>query len=77
MPIKGDSITVTWGVQTFSPVSYNSFSVGPFSITTVIKDDETSKQAYERAWAYLTKLAEASYLLARAAYYDKIERDRK
>lgn len=76
MPKQGDTIAVTWGAQTFSPVPFNSFTVGPFSITTTIGDNETAKQTYDRAKAYLDKLASVEYVAQRNHYYAKIEQNR-
>lgn len=68
-----ETITVTYGAQTFSPVRYNSFTVGPFSYTTIQKPDETLVQAYQRAWEYLQKIASHNYTLVRAEYYSRLE----
>jgi len=41
------------GAETFSPVQYHPFTVGPFSATTTIRPGETVKQATLRVYALL------------------------
>jgi hypothetical protein len=59
--LRRDEITVTWSEQRFSPVSYNSFGIGPFYMRTAIGEDETPEGAAARALAHLRKVAEEVY----------------
>jgi hypothetical protein len=47
--IAGDSVTVTSGQDTFTPLPYNTFHVGPFTCTTLVQPGETRAQAMQRA----------------------------
>jgi hypothetical protein len=67
--MEGETITVTFGAQTFSPVQYHKFDVGPFSYTTVIQPGETIQEAYDRAYGWLRKLASQNFIQQRAEFY--------
>jgi hypothetical protein len=54
-------VSVTWGEQTISPVSYNTFKIGPFSMTTEVREEETDEQAMERVYAALESFARSTY----------------
>lgn len=56
-----DKISVTAGQETFSPIPYHSFTIGPVTIETTIADGETMEQAYERAYALAAKLLKSQY----------------
>jgi len=43
------SVTVTLGKELFCPVQYYSFEVGPYSLTTQIREGETVEEACARA----------------------------
>ena len=52
-----ETITVTWGEETFSPVQYNSFRVGPFSATARVLPGESRSDALRRISAELYAFA--------------------
>ena len=56
-----ESVTVTWGKVLISPVQYNTFEVGPFSMTTEVGEGETPEDAMKRAYAALEKFARSTY----------------
>lgn len=47
--ITYNTVTVTFGKETFSPIQFYSFEVGPFSATTQVLEGETLDQAVVRA----------------------------
>jgi len=57
-----DIIEVTRGAETFSPVDYHSFSIGPLRMTTRVGALETPEQAYDRAFKYLEAMARKQYV---------------
>lgn len=63
-----DQVTVTWGEQTISPVSFNTFKIGPFSMTTDVQPDETVEDAMGRAYAALETFARSTYQRKLAAF---------
>ena len=67
-----DTITVTYGAQKFSPVQYQLFDVGPFSMTTTVKPDETPEQAYARAYAFLAGCAKAAFATAKVEFLQRV-----
>jgi hypothetical protein len=57
----GESFTLTWGKELFSPVQYVNFEVGPFHVNIVIRPDETQEEAIARGNLFLTSLARADF----------------
>lgn len=45
---EGDTITVTWAEERYSPVQYQSFGVGPFTLTGKVRAGETRGDALRR-----------------------------
>ena len=56
-----ETVTVTWGKELIAPVQYNNFEVGPFTVTTAIRADETPEAAMARAQAWLDAHARKVY----------------
>jgi hypothetical protein len=52
-----ETISVTWGEELFTPVSYCSFRVGPFSASTTLRAGESREQAGDRLMRELEKIA--------------------
>ena len=57
----GDRITITYGKEIYSPVSYNTYEVGPFSIETTVRQGETYEQAFERGYNQLIAIAARAF----------------
>lgn len=51
-------VTVTWAEETLTPVPYNTFKVGPFTLEGAVRDGETSAEASARLYAEITAVAE-------------------
>ena len=64
----GDSVRAVWGKQLIAPRQYNNFEVGPFEMTTTVRDDETPEEAMARAYAVCDAQARASYKSKIAAF---------
>lgn len=64
-----DEIRVTWGEETFNVGQYSSFKVGPFSMMTKVRPNETPEQAYHRAWKVLESQADAMFIAKRNAFH--------
>ena len=58
----GDTITVTYGKELFAPIQYHSFEIGPFTYTTQIQENEDAEIAATRAYAFLMKVARATFV---------------
>lgn len=52
-----ETVTVTWAEERFSPIQYNSFGVGPFSMTGKVRAGETTTDAARRIYAELEAFA--------------------
>lgn len=53
----GQTVHVTWGEETISPVQYNTFRVGPFAASTVVLEGETISSVTLRLWRELDLVA--------------------
>src|SRR5262249_10354220 len=52
------TVTVTWGVERFSPINYSWFEVGPFQATTRVRPGESRVDAMKRVMSELSVFAE-------------------
>lgn len=66
-----DTITVTWGEENFMPYAYNGYRVGPLSITTEIRPNETYHQAYKRVWDELELIGREMFLQKRNGWAER------
>jgi hypothetical protein len=67
-----ETITVTWGQETFTPKQFHTFHVGPFVATGAIRPDETRAQAMERLYEDLRLFAEKERERKVRAFLDAI-----
>lgn len=72
--VSGETVTATWGEERFSPVQYNTFGVGPFSFTTVVREGETAEQAMIRAYAVVKSTAEKFFDLKCTEFLESVRR---
>jgi hypothetical protein len=61
-------VTITLAETRYSPVSYNSFGVGPFSATVTIEPGEDPAEVIEEARNVLLAAARAEYKRSIEAY---------
>lgn len=59
-----EAISLTLGPEVYSPVKYNTFTIGPFSATVVIQPGETTADAVTRCYRVLAELNEVEFNLA-------------
>lgn len=69
-----ETVTVTWGEECFSPQSFHTYKVGPFSLTVKVREGETPAAAFERANAEIATFAEKARATKAAAYMAAISR---
>lgn len=62
-------ITLTYGEQLFAPIQYNSFRVGPFTLTVTVRPGETASAATARGLKVLGEVAAAAYKEARDDFF--------
>lgn len=72
--IAAESVTVTWGKETFTPVRFNSFDVGPFSITVARVPGEGIDELRKRAQAHLERVAEEEFDRKLRAHLGRVRR---
>lgn len=53
----GTKLTVTWGREHFSPVQYNGYDIGPFTMEVTVQRGETPLQAERRAMVHMEAMA--------------------
>lgn len=64
-------VTVTWGAETFRPVPYYSFTVGPFTTTTVQRFGEKVEDTVKRAHKALSEHADLIFAAKRNAFIER------
>ena len=64
----GDELGVTLGAETFRPVKYNAFSVGPISVRVRVRQGEKAADAYARARRMAEVAFEAEFELKRQGF---------
>lgn len=70
--VLADSLTLQLGPETFSLVKYNSFTVGPVTVTVKAGQGETGVQLYEKAKRLLNQLFVLEYEDALTRYLEHI-----
>lgn len=68
----GDTVTFTVGRELFAPVKYNTFEVGPISVTTTVGPGETMADAFARAHAMAYVMFESEFHLKRVQYFERM-----
>jgi len=66
-------VAVTVGPETYSPIKYNSFTVGPITVGCDIKPGETIEGAYIRAHIQAAALLECEYKLSLARHFGRLK----
>jgi hypothetical protein len=69
-----ESFAVTMGSETFSPISYNSFTVGPFSLTVRIMRGESFEGAFDTAMEKLEALFKREYETKLAEHLERVKK---
>lgn len=68
----GDKLTFTIGAETYAPVPYNTFTVGPFSATVTVRKGEDLAETYMRAYRFLATVFEAELVLKKKHFWDRM-----
>ena len=68
----GVTVTATWGEELFTPVAYNSFRVGPFTMSATTKLGETATALMLELNGTLQALAAAEFDIKVAAYKKRL-----
>lgn len=67
------TITVTWSEEVYTPRQYQSFRVGPFSRTIVVKANEDAMEVMDRAYRELEAFALKVRDRKRANYLESLK----
>lgn len=57
----GDEVEVSWGQATYTPVKFCTFTTGPFSARTTVREGETAEQARGRLLGFLRRTADEAF----------------
>jgi hypothetical protein len=68
----GGSIEVTCGRETFFPIKFNGFDVGPVTVRTQVRAGETAREAYSRAAAAARAMFSAAFDVKLGDYLDRL-----
>lgn len=68
----GDTFTVTTGQETYYPVKYNGYTVGPVSHTTSVRAGESAEDAWMRASLVCELLFEAEFQVKTELYFKRL-----
>ena len=68
----GVQVMVTLGVEKFAPVQYQSFDVGPFSVTLTTQPGETVQEAMSRGLAMLYIVQRADFEARSKAFLERV-----
>lgn len=66
-------VEVHWAEQRFAPVPYNSFGVGPFKATVMVRKGESVEAAVYRIWQELDRVAARVRAETGSAYLRALE----
>lgn len=70
----GRHVRVCWGEEIYSPVSYNSFHVGPFEEDVHVPEGESVTLAVDRAQARMARHAQKQFDLEAPQYMANLAR---
>jgi hypothetical protein len=71
--IEGETVTVCYGEEKFSPAQYQSFSNGPFFATTRVRQGETQSQAAARIYSELRVFADIEFKRKAKEFLERIK----
>lgn len=71
MLFTNELITISFGKELYCPIPYNSFEVGPLSVTVNIRKGETYSDAASRARSVLCELWQQEYESKRQGFFER------
>lgn len=69
----GINVTVTWGKQTYYPIKYNGFEIGPFSASMTVDTEEEIVPTMNRLNDEIEKAATQMFMKQRVAYFQRLD----
>ena len=70
----GSTIAVTWPRETFQPIEFHTFTLGPFTMSGTILRGETPEQAHARVMRLLERMAADLFPEKLDAFLDRIDK---
>ena len=68
----GDEVRLSYGPETFSPIKYNTFTVGPITASTRVLPGETGDAAFLRLSKTLHAMYEAQFATCSEQFLERI-----
>lgn len=68
----GDKFTFTIGQETFSPIPYHTFVVGPFMAQLTLRKGEDLAMLAKRAYLYLAVVFEADFEIKKNQFWKRV-----
>lgn len=68
----GVQVVVTLGAEKFSPVQYQNFDVGPFSVTLTTRPGETVQEAMKRGLAMLYEVQREDFKVRSEGFLQRL-----
>lgn len=70
----GDRLGVSIGKETYFPIKFNGFDVGPVSIETTVREGESGADAYLRVRGAAEAIFQAEYEVKVKDYFDRLRK---
>jgi hypothetical protein len=69
----GDELSASLGPETFAPIAYNTFTVGPVRASTKVREGETGEQAWLRLHRFCEELFQAEFEISSLRYIEHLK----
>lgn len=69
----GDELSATLGPETYFPIKFNGFTVGPVAARTRVREGETGEQAWLRLHRFCDELFQAEFDISSRRYIDRLK----
>jgi hypothetical protein len=73
----GDTVTVVWGKESFSPIRYFNIEVGPFRLTVRVREGEHVNDTIKRANDVLEAHAEKVWKVKLADHLERVRQSHR
>jgi hypothetical protein len=69
----GDSLSLTVGPDTYFPIKFNGFTVGPIAASTKVRDGENGADAWLRLHRFVDELFAAEFEIRKVEYFRNLQ----
>ncbi len=72
-----ETITVSFGEETFAPIQYQNFKFGSIYYKTQVRPGETPEEAFDRAWKFVESCAKKQFIAKRDGFWERHQESMK